>query len=139
MARSWAAVVSIAGAHRRVPGAIAGVEAVQQHRRRAGHGLHRQIGGHRPGQTRGHAGVDQCLDQQEEVRRAGSRHRRDGVDLRLRHGQHAADRVEDRRRLLELVGGREPAGRQRADAAADEPGALGITRITGDPAGSRDS
>ncbi len=39
--------------------------------------------------------------------------------------QHTADRVEDRRRLLELFGGREPAGRQRADAAADDHRRIG--------------
>ena len=40
-----------------------------------------QIGGNRPRQTSGDARVHQGLDDQEEVRRAGTRQRRDGVHL----------------------------------------------------------
>ena len=61
----------------------------------------------------------------EEERGSGPRHRCDRVQLRLRHGQHTADGVEDRRHLSEVLGGGEPPGRQRADSPTDDDRRIG--------------
>ncbi len=132
IARNWAAVVSnaVSGALSRRSSSIAAEPAIVCDTRSVATPAR---------QTRRDCRVDEGLDHQEEIRRTGSRYRGDGVELDLRHRQHPTHGVEDRRHLLEVL---VVANRPRESALTPPPttiGALGITLITGAPAGSLDS
>ena len=82
-----------------------------------------------------HAGVDEGLDHQEEIRRTGPRQRGDASNVALGNAQHPADGVEQGRDALELGRRDEPALGQGRDPRADGAAAFGMARTTGVPAG----
>ena len=74
-----------------------------QHRGRAQHGLHRELGGDRPGQPEPDPGVDHRLHDEEDIGRTGAGDGGDGILLGLRHPDHPSGGGHQRLDLGELL------------------------------------
>ena len=109
---------------------------VAQHGGRTDRGLHDQLGRQRPGQPQQDAGVDHRLDQEEEVGRARSGQRGDGVQLRLGHPHDLADARHQRLGQGQVRSAACAPAEMAVIASSTRAGVLGMQRTTAVPGGS---
>ncbi len=101
------------------------VAVLVEHRRRADEQLAHQRVGDRPGQPGQHAGVDQRLGDQEQVRRPTADQPGDSIEQGLGHAHHRADHAEDPLGPVEIVVGGERATTHRRRALSQQRGRVG--------------